>query len=111
MLIGVVSAGVLGEGDLLALVLSGDLLGEGVDGIGPHTLRLLRLRRDGAGWRAEAGPTNFADVARSFGCEGIRVDEAEQIAPALKRALEMNAPVVVDVATSMDSRGPDAWSP
>jgi acetolactate synthase I/II/III large subunit len=57
------------------------------------------------------GPTNFADVARSFGCEGIRVDAADQIGPALKRALEMNAPVVVDVATSMDSRGPDAWSP
>ncbi|HUS98452.1 MAG TPA: thiamine pyrophosphate-binding protein [Hyphomicrobiaceae bacterium] len=57
------------------------------------------------------GPTNFADVARAFGCEGIRVDDADGIAPAIARALEMQAPVVVDVATSMDSRGPDAWSP
>lgn len=60
---GVVSAAVLGEGDLLALVLSGDLLGEDLDGIGPHTLRLLRLRRDGAGWQAEAGPTFPASEA------------------------------------------------
>ena len=57
------------------------------------------------------GPTNFADVARSFGCEGIRVDDPADVAPAIDRALAMEAPVVVDVATSMDSRGPDAWSP
>ncbi len=57
------------------------------------------------------GPTNFADVARSFGCEGIRVERADEIKPALQRALEMNAPVVVDVATAMSSRAPDAWSP
>jgi acetolactate synthase-1/2/3 large subunit len=57
------------------------------------------------------GPTNFADVARAFGCEGIRVEEADQIAPALQRALDMQSPVVVDVATAMASRAPDAWSP
>ncbi len=57
------------------------------------------------------GPTNFADVARAFGCEGLRVEQPDEIAPALDRALNMAAPVVVDVATSMESRGPDAWSP
>ena len=54
---GVISAAVLGEGDLLALVLSGDLLAEDDDGIGPNDLRLVRLRRSGDGWRAEAGPS------------------------------------------------------
>ena len=57
------------------------------------------------------GPTNFADVARAFGCEGIRVEQDDEIDSALERALAMGAPVVVDVATSMDSRAPDAWSP
>ena len=57
------------------------------------------------------GPTNFADVARAFGCEGIRVEQPDEIDAALKRALAMQAPVVVDVATSIESRAPDAWSP
>ena len=57
------------------------------------------------------GPTNFAEVARAFGCEGIRVEQPDEIEPALERALAMEAPVVVDVATSIESRGPDAWSP
>ena len=83
-------------------------------GFGQGLYRLRAMQGDRPGNPDELlchGPTNFADVARSFGCEGIRVDEADAIGPALKRALDMKAPVVVDVATSMDSRGPDAWSP
>jgi acetolactate synthase-1/2/3 large subunit len=57
------------------------------------------------------GPTDFAAVARAFGCEGIRVEDPADVAPAIERALAMQAPVVVDVATSMESRAPDAWSP
>ncbi len=57
------------------------------------------------------GPTDFAAVARAFGCEGIRVEDPAGVAPAIERALAMQAPVVVDVATSMESRAPDAWSP
>jgi acetolactate synthase-1/2/3 large subunit len=57
------------------------------------------------------GPTNFADVARGFGCEGIRVEDPADVASAIDRAIAMDAPVVVDIATSMDSRAPDAWSP
>jgi acetolactate synthase-1/2/3 large subunit len=57
------------------------------------------------------GPTDFAAVARAFGCEGIRVEDPADVAPAIERALAMQAPVVIDVATSMESRAPDAWSP
>jgi acetolactate synthase-1/2/3 large subunit len=57
------------------------------------------------------GPTNFADVARAFGCEGIRVEDPADVRPAISRALAMKAPVVVDIATAVESRAPDAWSP
>ena len=57
------------------------------------------------------GPTNFADVARVFGLRGIRVEQPEQIAPALRDALASDETVVVDVATNIDCRAPEPWLP
>ena len=57
------------------------------------------------------GPTNFADVARVFGLRGIRVEEPDQIAPALREALASDETVVVDVATNIDARAPEPWLP
>jgi acetolactate synthase-1/2/3 large subunit len=57
------------------------------------------------------GPTNFSDVARVFGLRGIRVEEASQIAPALKDALASDETVIVDVATDIDARAPEPWLP
>lgn len=57
------------------------------------------------------GPTDFAEVARAFGVEGIRVERAEQIAPALERAIGLDTPVVVDVVTDAEARAPEAWDP
>jgi len=56
-------------------------------------------------------PTDFAAVARSFGVHGIRVEEPAKIAPALEEALAMDAPVVVDVVTDIDTRAPAPWLP
>ncbi|MEL6963201.1 MAG: thiamine pyrophosphate-dependent enzyme, partial [Pseudomonadota bacterium] len=83
-------------------------------GFGQGLYRVRALQGDRPGNPDELlmhGPTNFADVARAFGCEGIRVEQPDEIDTALERALAMQAPVVVDVATSMESRAPDAWSP
>jgi acetolactate synthase-1/2/3 large subunit len=44
---------------------------------------------------------DFAHVARAIGCRGIRVERAEEIAPALREALGGGAPTVVDVVTSL----------
>ena len=41
---------------------------------------------------------NYADVARAYGAEGIRVDSAESFRPALAKAIAMDGPVVLDVA-------------
>jgi len=55
--------------------------------------------------------TNFAEVARAFGIEGIRVERPDEIRPALERALAMKAPVLIDVVTDVEPRAPAAWTP
>jgi acetolactate synthase-1/2/3 large subunit len=57
------------------------------------------------------GPTDFAAVAQSFGVRGIRVEDPAAIAPALRAALAHPGPVVVDVATDIETRAPEPWVP
>ena len=57
------------------------------------------------------GPTDFTEVAKSFGVRGIRVERPEQIAPALADALRADETVVVDVVTALEPRAPEPWSP
>ncbi|HZT89131.1 MAG TPA: thiamine pyrophosphate-binding protein [Stellaceae bacterium] len=57
------------------------------------------------------GPTDFTKVAESFGVRGIRVEQPEQIAPALRQALAADETVVVDVVTDLEPRAPEPWSP
>ena len=42
---------------------------------------------------------DFARVAESFGCEGVRVTHAAELGPALVRAFAEQGPVVIDVVT------------
>ena len=53
---------------------------------------------------------NFAKVAESFGCAGIRVEKPGDLNDALKRAIAMEKPVVVDVATDMYAIAPHPWT-
>ena len=57
------------------------------------------------------GPTDFTEVARSFGVRGIRVEQPSDLAPALREALAAPEPVVVDVITELEPRAPEAWAP
>ena len=54
---------------------------------------------------------DFAGVAKSMGCNGIRVEDPELIRPALEEALAADGPVVVDVATDIDAMAPKAYVP
>ena len=54
---------------------------------------------------------DFAAVAKSMGCLGIRVEDPAEIRPALERAVAANGPVVVDVATDIDAMAPTAYVP
>jgi acetolactate synthase-1/2/3 large subunit len=57
------------------------------------------------------GPTDFAAVARQFGLKGIRVERPQDIAAALAEAMASDETVVVDVATDIDCRAPEPWTP
>jgi acetolactate synthase-1/2/3 large subunit len=48
-------------------------------------------------------------VARAFGVQSISVERPDEIGPALRRALEMEEPVVVDVVTNIEPRAPELW--
>jgi len=54
---------------------------------------------------------NFAEIAKSMGCHGIRVEETGQIKPALQEALAAGQPTVVDVVTSFKPTFRDVTSP
>ncbi|MDE2846600.1 MAG: thiamine pyrophosphate-binding protein [Gemmatimonadota bacterium] len=54
---------------------------------------------------------DFAGVAKSMGCKGIRVEDPERIRPALEEAMAADGPVVVDVATDIDAMAPKAYVP
>jgi len=43
--------------------------------------------------------TDYAAIARGFGCHGERVDRPEQVAPAMARALASGLPAVLDCRT------------
>jgi len=53
---------------------------------------------------------NFAKVAESFGCAGIRVEKPGEINGAIRNAVSMNRPVVVDVVSDMYAIAPHPWS-
>ena len=57
------------------------------------------------------GPTDFAAIARSFGVEGIRIEDPAELAPALERAIKARKPVLIDVVTDAEPRAPEAWNP
>ncbi len=44
--------------------------------------------------------TNFANIAKSMGIEGIRVEELSELKPALQNAFTTDKPLVVDVVVS-----------
>ena len=54
--------------------------------------------------------TDFAAVAESFGCLGIRVETPDQLKGAIQTALEVNRPVVIDVLTDIDALPIPPWS-
>jgi acetolactate synthase I/II/III large subunit len=54
---------------------------------------------------------NFASIANELGCLGIRVEQPEQLAGALERALSAAMPVVIDVVTDPEGTPPGPWTP
>ncbi len=51
---------------------------------------------------SDLAETNYAEAAKVLGCNGIRVEEPGQLAAALKRAMSLTGPTVVDVVVTRD---------
>ena len=54
---------------------------------------------------------NFAEVAGSMGCLGIRVGDPSEIRSALEQAIEADKPTVIDVASDIEAMAPTAYVP
>lgn len=57
------------------------------------------------------GKYNFAQIARDFGCEGIRIEEPGEIQSALQKALASRKPTLIDMVTDPTASHPRAWTP
>ena len=55
--------------------------------------------------------TDFAKLAQDMGCFGIRIDQPDQIQPAIEQALASNKPAVIDVVSDIESIAERAWTP
>jgi len=53
---------------------------------------------------------NFAKVAESLGCVGIRVERPAELSKALERALTAGKPVVIDAVTHHRAFSPKTWT-
>lgn len=54
-------------------------------------------RARGFDFGTDLAGTDYAAIARAFGCHGERIERVEQIQPALARAADSNLPAVIDV--------------
>ena len=54
---------------------------------------------------------DFARVAESLGCVGIRVTQPNELSAAVDRALGCGKPAVIDVKTHIEGIAPPAWKP
>ena len=54
---------------------------------------------------------NFAKIAETVGCVGIRVEEPGQIREALDEALTCGKPAIIDVVTDITAATPSPYSP
>ena len=55
-------------------------------------------------------PTDFAEVARSMGCLGYRVENADEFRESFSAALGADRPVVIDVRTDINALPEKPWA-
>jgi len=53
---------------------------------------------------------NFADVAKSLGCVGLRAETPADLSKAMAQALKAGKPVVIDVVTDHRAFSPRTWT-
>ena len=58
-------------------------------------------------WRYE--DVNFAQIAQTIGCFGIRVEQPKDLSSAMEQALSSNKPAVVDVVADIEGISQPPW--
>jgi acetolactate synthase-1/2/3 large subunit len=61
-------------------------------------------------WRFDKA-VNFAKAAESLGCAGMRIEKPGELEDAIRHALGMKRPVVLDVLSDEQALAPTAWYP
>jgi len=56
----------------------------------------------GAYHASDLAETNYAEIARACGCEGIRVEHPDALGPALRRGIAQDGTTVIDVVVTRD---------
>ena len=56
-------------------------------------------------------PTDYAAIARSFGCVGIRVESPRDLRPAFEQAAAAKGPAIIDVVSDSDAQADLPWTP
>jgi len=67
-----------------------------IDG-GYDMVRFQEMAKYGRASGVDFGPVDVVRFAEAFGAKGLRIDRPDQIAPTLRKALEMQGPVLVGV--------------
>ena len=68
-----------------------------------NMIRAGQMSSYGEVYGTDLPESDYAAVARSFGCFGVKVRKKEEIAGAIREALASKAPAVVDVDIDVDS--------
>lgn len=90
---------------LVTVVNNNAALGQGL-----RSVKKLYEKLDGElGDLVEFHPTNFADLAETFGIKGYRVEKAEDIRGVIEMAIANREPAIIDVVTDPDSNPEPAW--
>ena len=55
--------------------------------------------------------TDFAQIARAFGCLGVTVDKPQDFKKAFEQAMASDLPAVIDCKTEFASQAPMPWMP
>jgi acetolactate synthase-1/2/3 large subunit len=113
----------LAKPDKQVLVLHGDgsmgLNAMELDTAARHNLQVVTVISNNAGWTArsldtrkpgrELGFTAFHEMAEALGCYGEKVEDPDQIRPALERAFDSGKPAVINVIAEPTAQGVSKW--
>ena len=91
---------------VIAVVNNNSMLSQGVDEEMADRGGKLEGRW-GDAW--EFTPSNFAEIAKAMGAEGIRVEDPGEISSALDQARALRRPVVIDVVGDPWAQAPHTW--